>query len=187
MRQLRRTDDAGVTLIELVVTVMLLGAVMTLVGSLFVTSLRTQTTVRNATAASREAQSISDSLANGIRNASAFRVTVPSGTDQLLVAKVADAAAATISWRCIAWYYSATAKTLRSTQLVVPYTAPTSEPTTWTLLGTGITPRTGTTVFSVSGQTLSFAFTSAASGTAPVALTGSAYARTGVAATTSCY
>ncbi len=161
-RAARRTrdDESGLTLVELLVTVLLLSVVITVVGSIFMTSLNVQQRVSGTTSSTTSAQSSAATIDATVRNASAYALSA-SGTDQLLVARVAGSGS-TLTWSCVAYYYSSSAGTIRTTRGVVgtKITAPSASTlATWTLLSTAVTPRTGSTIFTdVDGTSLNVAY-----------------------------
>ena len=155
-----RDEDSGLTLIELLVTSLLLGIVVTVVGTIFISSLNVQQTVTGTTTSTTSAQSSATTIDSSVRNASGYAVSA-SGADQLLVARVAGSGTA-LSWSCVAYYYSSSAGTIRMTRGAVgtKITAPSAATlATWTLLSTSVTPRTGSTIFTdVDGTSLSVAY-----------------------------
>jgi prepilin-type N-terminal cleavage/methylation domain-containing protein len=127
----------GVTLIELLITVALFTTVLTVTGTILVSALKVQSGVDSLGTASNGAQLVARSVQRGIGNASAFKAEAPTADGQLLRARVAVAAGGGApTWRCAAWYWSATTGTVRtttSTTGAVP--APTAAALAgWTLL-----------------------------------------------------
>jgi type II secretory pathway pseudopilin PulG len=187
------TDESGITLVELLVYIVLLGAVMGIVVNLFSTSVRTEARIRSVSSDVRSAQLVSDSLVSGVRNSSGYKLSLPFGADQLLVARVANTQGETITWECRGWYYAAGNKTIRTALMPSPYTAPTWEPSSWTLLGTGVTPTPGngdavfTTTTTAAGQQLGFSFQFASSGNTPVGISNTVVGRAGPSGTPTCY
>ncbi|WP_268921032.1 PulJ/GspJ family protein [Marisediminicola senii] len=182
-------DDQGFTLIEMLVATMILTLVMSIVGGLVISMVKTDRSVRATTAATTQGQLVTESIERGIRNSMlsttpAFALTAPVTGDQFLVARTAGSAS-TLVWRCTAWYYSASERTIRSFSSTAQIAAPSSATRSgWTLLAEGVRPAvSGGTVFSQSssstGQTLQLALTVDA-GTSPrVAFTTSATSRVG--------
>jgi prepilin-type N-terminal cleavage/methylation domain-containing protein len=152
-----RRDD-GLTLIELLITVALFTMVLAVTGTILVSSLKVQAGVDSLGGASNGAQLVARSLQRGIGNASAFKAEAPTADGQLLRARTAVAGpSGTPTWRCVAWYYSATAKTIRTTSSstgMVAVPTPTSLPG-WTLLANRAQVATGATqVFTGAGAQL---------------------------------
>jgi Tfp pilus assembly protein PilW len=181
-------SETGFTLIELIVYSALLLLVMSVVGGFFISGLETATAVRTMTNASTSGQIVADSVETNIRNASDFQLTVPGGTDQFLVARTAQRGS-TLSWTCIAWYYSAAGSgSIRFKQSSTAILAPTaSELSTWILLNEGIVPASGTSIFSSSGQRLTMTFKALAGDRPPVVITSSATSRAGASGSLACY
>lgn len=182
------TCQDGFTLIELIVYSALLMLVLSVVGGIFLGGLNTATNVRTVTNASTAGQIVADSVETNIRNASDFQLTVPSATDdQFLVARTAQRGD-TLTWSCIAWYYSAAGEgSIHFKQSDVAILEPTTlELTNWVLLDQGVTPASGTTIFSSSGQRLSMAFKGDAGNHPPVIITSSATSRAGASGSLTC-
>ena len=179
--------DAGFTLIELLIYSMLMVLVLAIVGGMIVSFTSTSKTVGSITQVSTSGQLAAQSVERGIRNASDFQLTTPTGTDQLLVARTAGGGA-TLTWKCAAWYYSASDSTLRYTSSATAIPAPTAADLShWTLLGSDIAPTTGAEIFSSTGPQLTLAFTIHAAGHPPQALTSTAVSRAGSSGTPACY
>jgi len=182
-------SDRGFTLVELIVYCSLLVVVISVVAGLFIGGLTATNRVRTMTAATTSAQALVDSIETNVRNSSGFTVATPSGTtDQFLVARTAKRDA-TLTWQCVAWYYSSAGEgSIRFKQSGAAITAPNStDLTSWTLMKQGITPRSGSTIFEVNGQQLAITFNSRVSGYRPVVISGSAISRAGISGTPTCY
>jgi type II secretory pathway pseudopilin PulG len=140
----RSTDDAGMTLVELLVYMVLAVVVLLIVGGLLINSLSSERTVRNATQASNTGQLVAQSVAQGVRNASALKVTIPSFGGELLTVRTASMTNPQI-WSCQAWYFGAgEVRTTKSTALIITTAATIAN---WTLLGTGMQSVSGGPVF----------------------------------------
>jgi Tfp pilus assembly protein PilW len=179
----------GFTLVELLISSMLLMVVLAIVGSMLLSTVTTSKTVNSVTAASTAAQLVADSVARGIRNSSDFHLTTPAGTDQLLVARTAQGAA-TINWVCAAWYYSATGGgTIRYTTSpsAIPAVPTAATLAGWTLLDTGVAPASGTGIFSATGAALTVAFNGLAGSRPAVFISSSATGRAGSTGVPACY
>lgn len=187
IERLRR--DNGFTLSELIVSSALFSLVILVAGSILLGQVSAQQQVSAVTSATTEAQLASSTIDGGIRNSSGFELTAV-GSDQLLVARVAGGGA-TLQWVCRAWYYSADADTIRMTSTTpgTPVAAPTvAQLATWTLLADGITPTTGTTIFSASGDLLTVSFRAKTDDdNRPVAIELSSAPLAGVTESTTCY
>lgn len=181
-------SEQGFTLIELLIYCLLLGIVLTIVGGMVISATTASRTVVSVDQASTSGQLVSKSVVRGIRNSSDFRLTSPTGTDQLLVARTVGGAA-TPAWMCSAWYYSAagdgSVRYKTSASAILPPTA--AELQTWTLLGEGVKPVTGTGIFSAIDEQLSISFLGLAGDHPPVTITSSATSRAGASGSVTCY
>jgi prepilin-type N-terminal cleavage/methylation domain-containing protein len=187
LRRLRRDD--GFTLTELIASSVLFSLVTLTAVSIFLGQFSAQQQVSAITTATTDAQLAGTTIDTGIRNSSGFELTAVSA-DQLLVARVAGGGS-TLQWTCRAWYYSASADTIRMTSTTpgTPVVAPTaSQLETWTLLADGVTPTSGTTIFSASGDLLTVSFRAKTDDdNKPVAIELSSAPLAGVTETTTCY
>lgn len=195
MRPQRGDAESGFTLIELMVSALLIVLVLSVVGGLMVSTTSTERRVRDVTSATNAGQLVARSVTSGIRNSAnsvgttePFRLTSPAGNDQLLVALKIGSAAAVTS-RCVAWYYSATERSVRYTTSATAIAAPSAATlATWTLLSTGVTPASGTGIFAPKGSkgvTLEF---KEDAGTGPaIVFQSSATSRTGLTGSVTCY
>ena len=178
------------TLVELLVYSLLLVLVLSIVGGMLASTTTTSKTVGSITQATTAGQLVADSVESGIRNSSDFQLTTPVGTDQLLVARTAQGGA-TLTWTCAAWYYSAAG--VGNIYYTTSSTAIPADPTAtdlagWTLLDTGISPLSGTDIFTETGtQQLSLGFNATAGSNPPVAITSSAVSRAGATGVPACY
>lgn len=181
-------SEQGFTLIELLLYSLLLAGVIAIVGGMMFSTMSASRTVVSVDKASTSGQSVSKSVVKGIRNSSDFRLTSPTGTDQLLVARTVGGAATPI-WTCSAWYYSAagngSVRYKTSTSAILAPTA--AELQTWTLLGEGVKPVTGTGIFSAIDEQLSISFLGLAGDHPPVTITSSATSRAGASGSVTCY
>ncbi|HEY0188567.1 MAG TPA: hypothetical protein VGC67_13840 [Cellulomonas sp.] len=117
LRLLRRSQDAGMSLVELLVYSVLLLVVVAVTGSLLISSLRTQRSAIDNGQATSSAQVAFADIERAVRNASEVQVYQVSGTGfqtaavgasgNLLITKTRIAAdgGVTSSWRCARWYY----------------------------------------------------------------------------------
>lgn len=93
-------DDAGLTLVELLITVFVGTVVVTLVATILTTTLQATAATRDRDLATGRAQAISTSLTTSLRTAAAVRVETPAGGGAVLRALVATGESA---WTCRAW------------------------------------------------------------------------------------
>jgi Tfp pilus assembly protein PilW len=181
-------SEQGFSLIELVVYSMLLVLVIGVAGGMLVSVMVNSKTVNALSDATTAGQLTVDSIDSSIRNSSDFQLTVPSGTDQLLIARTASTNGP-LTWSCIGWYYSASGtgsiRSLRSSTAILPPTS--TGLASWTLLAEGITPVTGTTVFSATPKELTVSFMSRAGNQPPVGITSAAVSRAGASGSLSCF
>ncbi|TFD13167.1 hypothetical protein [Cryobacterium sp. TMT4-10] len=143
------------SLIELLIYCLLSIAVLFIVGSLLITSLTAQGTVRKSSQASNSGQLVSKSVTQGIRNASSMQLIVPSAGTQLLKTRTVGAGADPV-WRCQAWYFGNGEVRFTTSGTTIPAPEP-ADVATWTLLASGIQPTTGTTIFTLTGRQLDLA------------------------------
>jgi len=183
-----RRDD-GFTLTEMLVASALFSLVILVAGGIFIGQFKAQQQVSAVTSTTTDAQLAGTAIDNGIRNSSGFKLTA-SGSNQLLVARVAGGGA-TLQWTCQAWFYSSSSGTIRTTSTTpgTPVAVPTaSQLSTWTLLVDGVVPRSGTTIFSTSGSTVTVAFNaSTGDDYRPVAISFSSSPLAGVTENSTCY
>ncbi|MDJ0325036.1 hypothetical protein QMG61_14820 [Cryobacterium sp. PH31-AA6] len=132
------------TLIELLVYMVLAVVVLLIVGGLLINSLTTQRTVRNATQASNAGQLVAQSVAQGVRNASALKVTAPIFGGELLTVLTASMTTPQ-TWSCQAWYFGSGEVRTKTSSTLIPTTA--ASVANWTLLGTGMQSVSGGAVF----------------------------------------
>ena len=181
-------SDEGVTMMELLVYTILGSLVLIIVGSLVINGLRGQESVTAITTATTQAQLAASTIQTDVRNSSAIRVTV-IGNDQLVVARVARGGDAAIVWKCVAWYYSATTKEIRTKTSSAAITAPSvSGLTSWSLIASKVKPTTsGAAVFTGDAKQLSMTFTVDAGSTKPVPVTSSATSRNQTGVSSPCF
>jgi type II secretory pathway pseudopilin PulG len=188
-------DSAGFTLVELLVASMLLVLVLLVVGGIMFSSSKTEVLVRSTTTATSSGQSVTNSIETGVRNAelpaggtAPIGLRTPTGADQMVtVLTVGSGAVATA--RCAAWYYSASTGSIRYTTSATAIAAPSSNSLkTWTLLATGISPLSGSAVFSLRGSSaLTFAFKVDAGSDPAVPFQSSITSRTGTTGSVACF
>ncbi len=148
---------------ELAVYAALSVVILTIVASLFKSSLDTRTQVTDMSTAAGVGQLIATSVAEGVRNANGplgatdddqkrgIKAELMTATGQLLRARVAVGAQnGSIVWRCQAWFFSPVTSSVYSTssdQLIVDpvgFTqsggvhAPTAGTNSWALVGSGV-------------------------------------------------
>ncbi|WP_022882704.1 PulJ/GspJ family protein [Gryllotalpicola ginsengisoli] len=173
--RLRPGDDSGFTLVEMIIATMLGVLVLSLAAGILISMFRTQHVTTDFSDATTTGQLISKSVEEGVRNAAPG----PEPTDsvavsddgilstvdangELLRARVAmGTSGGDITWKCMAWYYSPTTKTIveASSDSMIDDPAGFTwsgshhlEPNvsqsgvSWTLLGENIEPADGSTL-----------------------------------------
>jgi hypothetical protein len=97
--------------------------------------------------------------------------------------------ASTATAKCNAWYYSASTSKVYWTSSATAITAPSAaQLATWFLLSTGVSPISGTTIFTLSGTTgLSIAFKEDAGSDAAVPFQSTVTSITGLTGSVACY
>lgn len=137
--QRRDAGEAGFTLVELLVYMVLAVIVLLIVGGVLINSLTSQRTVRDATQASSTGQLVAKSVGHGVRNASDIWQSAPGVVPEILMVRTVGTDA-TPNWFCQAWSYdSGEIRTSRSTGAIL--TGQTSSTVqSWTLLAEGVEP-----------------------------------------------
>lgn len=93
-------DDAGLSLVELLVALFVGGMLLTLIASLFVSTMQATAATRDLDLATGRAQALSTSLQTDIRNAAEIVVENIPGGGTLVRARVATG---DTGWQCRAW------------------------------------------------------------------------------------
>ena len=154
-RQAMRTEnEQGMTLVELLVYMILLGLVMAIIGSLMINTVKKQAEVVRISESNNTAQSIASSIDHAVSNASSFRLRTDVNGNQLLVAKTRSTLAGpdeVNQARCVGYFYDAATQKMHS--ISVPLPAAHSENKTreadvagfgsarsWSVLAIGIVP-----------------------------------------------
>jgi Tfp pilus assembly protein FimT len=169
-----RRDEAGITLIEMLIYMALLAIVTALVASGIITGIKAQKTVNSVDNASTSAQVITESLQAGIGSGTNTYTLAAVGSDQLVRSRSISLGTSipsttpTPTASCVAWYFSTTYHELltyasTSTAGSTPTLATTGLPSTagWRVLSANVYPTSpATTVFTAtSTSVLGVAFT----------------------------
>lgn len=96
----RPAGDAGLTLIEVLITVVVGAIVLGLVATIFVTTLQATAATRDRDLATGRAQAISTSLTTSVRNATGVTLATLPGNGVVVRAAVATGSS---GWECRAW------------------------------------------------------------------------------------
>lgn len=170
MRHRTPCRDAGLTLVEVIVTVALTSVVLFVIGGLFVSTFLAERIVSSSSVAASEAQVAVRSINERVSSSSGLALTAPTSGDQLLVVRSAGKDVS-IVWVCTAWYYSSSTGSLYSTQAPAGsvIAAPTlDELVHWTLVLSDVTPMGVDGIFGSSGDDVTIEFTVAAGSSPPV-------------------
>ena len=97
-----RDESSGFTLIELVVASSLTVIISIVIGSMLISTLGSEKTVRTTTQATSSGQLVAQSIDKGVRNATWIDLTASSG-EYFLTVRTASSTA-TVTYRCQAWY-----------------------------------------------------------------------------------
>ena len=146
----RASEDAGFTIMELIVVALLTTLVLAAVGGIYISTIVAQQTVDGITGASNGGQLAARSIDSAVRNGSEYQIT-EDAAGQLLVVRTADADADD-------WAGSARPGTTprRMAEASGPRRLPTARPSqcrpppelaTWTLLVSGVTSTAGVGIF----------------------------------------
>ena len=184
----RFVRDDGFTLPELLVYAVVMTIVLTIVAGLIITTTMTEKTVRNVFTAATDGQVAADNVQTGIRNSSAYKLTSPTSTTQLVTARVAHGGASVV-WVCAAWYYTpANGGSIRYHESPAAIPNPTAaQAADWTSLIDGITPSSGTKIFSTTGDQLTIAYEVNAGDDPPASIVTSAARRVDIGESLPCF
>lgn len=180
-------DEQGFTLVELLIYALLLSFVLAIIGGMILSAVTTTKSVTSMTQNSTAGQLVADSVITGIRNSSDFQLSEPVGNDQLLVARRATSGS-TLSWVCVAWYYSAADSSVRFTSSSLAILPPTpAQLATWTLLADNVQPITGNHIFSALNERLSMSIFGLDGAHRPIDISTSATSRAGASGSLTCF
>lgn len=181
--------DAGFSLIELMVTSLLVGLVTIAVASVLIGTTTAERSVRTVATATNSGGLVARTITDRLTNA-ATPILPPAITgDQVVAARVASKGSTAV-WSCMAWFYSASDRTVRQTTYTPPLgTVTTASQRSWTLLADGVRPLSGSTgIFSAIGTVgVGLAFTVDAGSSPPVKFQTSITSQTRVAGSAPCF
>lgn len=153
-------DDAGITLVELLIYMFLAITVLTIVGGILINALRAENLVRDASQATDTAQLAAQSLNRGVHNASAVELSAPAVGIELVRTRSIDSSA-TGTWRCEAWVVvdGELRTTTSNAAIAPPLTA--ADAASWTLVTEGVQPVGPSPLFALAAdeRSLSVTFT----------------------------
>jgi type II secretory pathway pseudopilin PulG len=175
-----RREESGMSLIELIVYMALMGVVLTIATGFLINSMSTQKNVQSSTDATSAAQLVANSVAAAVSNASAVQQgPALNASDQFVVARTATRGD-TATWMCRAWYYSAADHAIYTTTSnpAAPITVPTGGPAgVWTLLAANVDAPAGASALHATSGSVSLNFSLAAASGAPVNIQTTDYLR----------
>lgn len=158
-----RRDERGFTLIELLISMGLFGIIMTIVGSMIISAITADRTVREVTSSTTDGQLAVNVIEQTVRNSTAIRVTTAVDGASITVQLRTTAGGAA---RCHAFFYDAPSATVfqRTAAATIAAPVPGEVGSEWTAVSTGIQPTVdggvADPVFAASGtRGLSIAFT----------------------------
>jgi prepilin-type N-terminal cleavage/methylation domain-containing protein len=149
-----RPADAGMTLVELLVAMLIGTIVLLLIGATFHRTLVTQRDVTALSQAANQAQTAANQVERSVRNATAVGTATTASSIQNVRMRTRTGASGGAATRCEAYAYDPAAKTLRfkaSSTAIDPNTS-----STWTLLVDKVSPSAGTQLLptaTVAGKT----------------------------------
>ncbi|MDQ0614916.1 type II secretory pathway pseudopilin PulG [Microbacterium sp. W4I4] len=161
-------DESGLSLIELIIYVLILGVITAAIAMLFINTLQTEKSVRDQTAATTRGQLISSQIERAVRNAEAF--AIEDGGATLKVNSV-DRNGTTL---CQGFTFSG-----GDVRMVIS-DSPSATPSSWPAWQDGVKKDPAKPYFSASGAdavTYAFDATNPDLGGSPVRFTGNVYMR----------
>lgn len=152
----RLRGDDGFTLPELIIVGIITTLVLVAVGGMYISTLRAERIVNDLSETTTSAQLVARSIDNGVRNGVELTpVAVAPNSGQMFAVCTAGAGEAVeYVWR--AWYFGTSGdgevRTRDFPSDAKPVSPSSADLATWTLLLTGVAPRSGSTsVFTVDG------------------------------------
>ena len=132
-----RRDDTGFSLVELLVAMGLFGIIITIVGSMIVSAITADRTVREVTGSTTDGQLIVNVIEETVRNSTSLSVSTASDGVSTFAA-VRTTAGGTA--RCQSWFYDASLDAIfaRSSTSAVTVPIPGAVGSEWTQVTSGI-------------------------------------------------
>lgn len=116
-----RAADSGFSLVELIISVGLFAVIMTIVGSIVISSYQADRTVRTVTGSTTDGQLIANVIEEAVRNSTAVSVsTAADGISMYATVRSTVGGSA----RCIAWFYDSETDTVFQQVSATAITAP---------------------------------------------------------------
>ena len=170
-----RDESSGFTLIELVVASSLTLIIAIVIGSILMSTLGSEKTIRTTTQATSNGQLVAQSIDKGVRNATWIDLTAASG-EYFLTVRTASSTA-TVTYSCQAWYITpaGSAYVQNSPTKITKPTA--GNVSGWTLLTTGVQQVGTTSILSRTGREVTITFEVDAGEAQNVLITTSALSR----------
>lgn len=144
-----RGDEAGMSLVELIIYGAITALLLSVLATLFASSLSAEAQTRDRDTATGRAQVVMSSLQSSIRNASDMRV------DGNVVRAVV--ATGTSGWSCEAWALQGDRLLYRTSSSAIGL--PDASGTGWSTLASGVSAAKSGSAFSMSGRTLGVSLT----------------------------
>ena len=166
-----RRDDAGISLIEVIVYVLLTGIVLIATSMILINSINTQRDVTSVSEATNRGQSMGSTIERAMRNALAFEVT----TENELRVRTSLSG----SQQCQAFYLAAGTARLAQASGALPAAS-----SSWTVWNTGVRQNGTTPFFVQDGSTVIYTF-DIETDSAPVRFAGEASIRSTTSGVTS--
>lgn len=138
-------DDAGISLIELIVYVLLASTILIATTMILINSWNTQKDVTSVSEATNRGQSMGSTIERAMRNALAFEVT---NENELRVRT-----SLTGAQQCQAFYLAPGTARIAQAPGVLPL-----DPASWTLWNSGVKQNGATPFFAQNGTTVSYTF-----------------------------
>ncbi|TAL42149.1 MAG: hypothetical protein EPN91_09055 [Salinibacterium sp.] len=148
IRAILDAPEAGMSLVELLVYMILSVVVLGIAGNILISSITAQRDLTNLADSTSISQLVTSSVRSGIRNASAFQVDAPTTLGQLVRSRSVSTTTAGVStWKCRAWYLTNSGTFYQKTSTSGMIAAPTviGDLASWQMITTGVTKPSGTT------------------------------------------
>lgn len=138
-----RPGDRGFTLVEMLISMGLFGIIITIVGSIVVSSLTADRTVREVTSSTTDGQLVATLITGNVRNSTAVQVVPITGQQSVTIRMRTTTGGAA---RCQAFFYDATLGQVfqRSSATMIATPTPGAVGSEWTVVSGGIVPVVGT-------------------------------------------